>query len=913
MRQRIIVLLTILSFLSCNAFSQDVWLQSHFSPNSGCGLTNSELVNVLINNNSGAVMPSNTINVSYTIDGGSLTQQLLNSNLFPGASWNFNFSVNANLSSCGSHVVKVWVTRTGDANHLNDTLQWTVQNDCPVIPGTIASDTTVCSVGNAGTLTLNGWSNGNIIGWEYSINGGTTWVGTGQTSTTYTYSGVTQPTIYHVVFDGGSCTKDTSGTATILVQAPGIPGTLTGSDSLCVTVASGVVSMSGASGPVLHWEWSSNNGSSWSNIMNTTSTLNYTGLPATIWYRTQTDGGACPDVYSDTAIIYVEQLTDPGAMTGSDSLCALSATGSVAVTGNIGPVSYWQTSTDSGFSWSTVTNQTTAQSYINLPVTTWYRVYTDGGFCPSYYSDTAIVFVQPAPVQPTITGSDSLCASHADGVLNLTGPSNNVIMWQSSIDNGATWTPIANSTTTLIYIGLTMNTWYRAVVDGGLCPDIFSDTAIIVVDQVTSAGTITGSDSLCILNASGALNLTGTIGAVSYWEFSTDNGATWNTIANTTSTENYTGLTQTTWYRAYTDGGACPSYFSDTAIVYVEPLLIPGTVQGSDTVCGTALAGTLTLSGASGTVSQWESSTDFGTTWTPIANTTTAYSYSAITTTTIFRVLTHGTFCADVYSDTAIIDVEMLSDAGTLNASQQLCMGDSFQLDLTGYAANAFQWIISADSVVWTPIVGATSYDYTVVNDSTAAYYYVIAQNVNCPPDTSNVVSVTVVPNPIADAGTDVTITLGDTTLLTGTGGLVGVWTPGLTLSDSVIASPFAIPLVTTTYTYTVLDGNGCMGEDSVTVTVKLPTQFDIKNVITSNGDGYNDAWIIQGIEYYPSTFVIVFNIYGKEVYSSDDYQNDWKGTWKDRKLPNGTYYYTVVPGGTESKLKGTLTILGDE
>jgi gliding motility-associated-like protein len=511
-----------------------------------------------------------------------------------------------------------------------------------------------------------------------------------------------------------------------------------------------------------------------------------------------------------------------------------------------------------------------------------------------------------------MTGSDSLCASHADGVLNLVGSSSNIIQWQSSTDNGATWTPTVNSTPTLIYIGLTMNTLFRAVVDGGFCPNFLSDTAIIIVDPVTSPGTIIGSDSLCILNATGALNLTGAIGSVSYWEFSTDSGATWNTIANTTTTENYT-LTQTTWYRAYTDGGACPSYFSDTAIVYVEPALIPGTVQGSDTVCGVALNGTLTLSGASGTVAQWESSTDFGTTWTPIANMTTTYAYSNISTTTLFRVLTHGTFCADVYSDTVGIYVDLLSNAGTLNASQQLCMGDSFQLDLTGYTANAFQWETSADSIVWTPVAGATSYDYTITNAGASAFYYVIAQNVNCPPDTSNVVAVTVTPNPIADAGSDVTITLGDTTLLAGTGGLVGVWTPGITLSDSIIASPFAVPLVTTTYTYTVLDANGCMGHDSVTITVDPPTLFDIKNVITANGDGHNDSWIIQGIENFPSTFVIVFNIYGKEVYSSDDYKNDWKGTWKERKLPNGTYYYTVVQGGTESKLKGTLTILGDE
>ena len=142
-------LFTVLLLNACfslTSLGQDVWLQNHSSPVSGCGLSNNEQVNVLINNNSGSIMGSNTINVSYTIDGGSLTQQLLNSNLFPGASWNFTFTVNANLSACGPHVMKVWVARAGDVNQTNDTMQWIVQNDCPIVPGVISGGTTVCFI-----------------------------------------------------------------------------------------------------------------------------------------------------------------------------------------------------------------------------------------------------------------------------------------------------------------------------------------------------------------------------------------------------------------------------------------------------------------------------------------------------------------------------------------------------------------------------------------------------------------------------------------------------------------------------------------------------------------------------------------------------------------------------------------------
>ena len=160
MIRRYLFLLILLTTFSSTTRAQDVWLQNHFSPNSGCALTTLETVTVLINNNSGVIMPSNTIQVYYTVDGGTVVNQPLSSNLTPGASWNFSFSAKANLSACGSHIMKVWVARAGDANQLNDTLVWTVQNDCPIVPGTVTSDITVCQGANAGTLSLSGWSYG---------------------------------------------------------------------------------------------------------------------------------------------------------------------------------------------------------------------------------------------------------------------------------------------------------------------------------------------------------------------------------------------------------------------------------------------------------------------------------------------------------------------------------------------------------------------------------------------------------------------------------------------------------------------------------------------------------------------------------------------------------------------------------
>lgn len=68
-----------------------------------------------------------------------------------------------------------------------------------------------------------------------------------------------------------------------------------------------------------------------------------------------------------------------------------------------------------------------------------------------------------------------------------------------------------------------------------------------------------------------------------------------------------------------------------------------------------------------------------------------------------------------------------------------------------------------------------------------------------------------------ADAGIDDTICVSEPIMLNGAGGGDYLWTPGATLSDSLIADPVATPSDTTTYYLTVTIGS-CADVDSVTI-----------------------------------------------------------------------------------------------
>jgi len=72
-----------------------------------------------------------------------------------------------------------------------------------------------------------------------------------------------------------------------------------------------------------------------------------------------------------------------------------------------------------------------------------------------------------------------------------------------------------------------------------------------------------------------------------------------------------------------------------------------------------------------------------------------------------------------------------------------------------------------------------------------------------------------------------------------------------------------------------------------------------IPNLISPNGDGKNDLYVIDSLPLFSR--VSFFNRWGNEIYNSDNYQNDWDGTWNGNQLPTGTYFVVVqMPHGTK-------------
>jgi gliding motility-associated-like protein len=106
------------------------------------------------------------------------------------------------------------------------------------------------------------------------------------------------------------------------------------------------------------------------------------------------------------------------------------------------------------------------------------------------------------------------------------------------------------------------------------------------------------------------------------------------------------------------------------------------------------------------------------------------------------------------------------------------------------------------------------------------------------------------------------------------------------------------------TITLVVTDNAGCTS--TATQVVLSEFNFRIPEAFSPNGDGFNDLFVIQGLETIDGADIQIFNRWGAKVFESTNYKpgNFWDGDG----LPDGTYFYVLqLPNG--ENLDGPITI----
>jgi len=86
------------------------------------------------------------------------------------------------------------------------------------------------------------------------------------------------------------------------------------------------------------------------------------------------------------------------------------------------------------------------------------------------------------------------------------------------------------------------------------------------------------------------------------------------------------------------------------------------------------------------------------------------------------------------------------------------------------------------------------------------------------------------------------------------------------------------------------------------------PIILEIPNVITPNGDGYNEKFVISGIEQCDKSRLIIRNKNGKIVYQTQGYENNWGADGLEAGIYYYQFYYTIH--NIEETRSGTLTVI---
>ncbi|MEI7508706.1 MAG: T9SS type A sorting domain-containing protein, partial [Flavobacterium sp.] len=500
-------------------------------------------------------------------------------------------------------------------------------------------------------------------------------------------------------------------------------------------------------------------------------------LTQDLWIRIIASNGICSSVISTPAKLTVSQLSSVGTLSPVDNTICKGSGTTINLDSSQGDIRWWRAPVTNGvvgaYSWFAVNQNTISTG--NLNVTTAYKAIVTNGGCPPVTSSVVIISVNPPSFANNISGAGTICSGQSK-TLTLVSGSVGSIQWQSNVSSSTTapsandsnWANIQGATNPSTYTASpTTTTWYRVVATNSPCSSIASVAVRILVNQASSVGTLSSSDSTVCIGSGTTLTLSSSQGTITWWKAPVTNGVvgTFAQIGGTTNVISTGAINVTTAYKAVTTSSVSSPSTSNTVIVQVQlkpkatVVSIVGTLTPTLTTCQ---GSTINLSLATGSIGniQWMYSTNNGSTWTQFSS----YSQSTSSATNgvltaisptlsagiaWFKIIASNGVCTPVESTILKITVSTPSVAGTISAlNNTVCSGTGTTINLTG-SVGTVKWQKAIDPyTTWSNVTTGSTMNTGNITTSTA--YRAIVTNGACSQATSNQVVVNVLAKPLS-------------------------------------------------------------------------------------------------------------------------------------------------------------------
>jgi len=481
----------------------------------------------------------------------------------------------------------------------------------------------------------------------------------------------------------------------------------------------------------------------------------------------------------------------------TDAVTVVAINSTVNVTGNnllcLGQSTTLTASGSTSYSWNT--GATTSSIVVSPTSTGNYNIVVSTGVGMCLAKDSITVSVGPNVSVTAATVDDTVCIGNSTTLTaNATGGTN--YLWSPSTGLSCTTcaNPVATPTATTTYTIVASNTLG--------CADTANIT-IVAMNYFVPA--ITGPTPLCLgqsttLTASGGIN------------YSWSNGATTVSIVLTPAVAGTYTYTVTS--------GNTPCLSTASFVLTVNPLAVATASASNDTICsGTSVL----LSAGGGNTYSWNTGA-----------TTSAITVNPVSSST-YTVIVNPTTCPDIATVTVVV---LPAPSVTAGGGAIICLGqDSTHLNATSSPGVTYSW---------TPGNGlsCTTCPNPWANPSFSQTYTIYVTNVSgC--TGSDVVAVNVATIPVVAAIGSTTICPGYPATLNanannGTAPYSFYWSPPNDLNNPNSQNPIADPVLTTIYTVTVTDANGCTNDTSTTIYVGTePTAAIAPWTPTLSCDGY--------------------------------------------------------------------------
>ncbi len=774
--------------------------------------------------------------------------------------YTFSWSDNAAITDSVRNdlVAALYVAEVTDANGCSTQLIEEVTQPNPIELDFTMNNAT-CFGENDGFATVNpsGGAGGYTFQWDANAGNQDTQLATSLTAGTYMVT----------VTDLNDCTA----TGEVSVGQPDeLIGTPSLVDVACFGNSTGSIDIdiTGGTGPYSS-SWTGPNGY-------TAGTEDIAVLFAGTYTMIITDANNC--TYTDTYIINQPSTGIMSSVTETDTICFQAGSGSVGVSvgGGSGPYTY---------EWSN--NGETTPTISSLDGGTYYVTITDSGNCT--FVDTAYVY-EAGEIAISLTQTPTLCHDGNDGTAEVTG-----ITVSGQIvdvnDYDLLWS-VGGQTGTSVSSLLGGQTYSVTATDAFGCTASQSitignpDEIGSRVDMIDDADCFGGNDGSATVNGEGG---------VAPYTF------LWDANANAQTDATAIDLAAGNYSVTITDDNGC---FTTNTVTISQPTRIDAQFTSEPVDCFGDSNGAASVVASGGTP-------DYDYEW---SNGRTEDELMDIPAGDYEVTITDANGCTHVDVTTVMTPTEL---SAVIETSDIDCYeGRNGSLTFVPFGGSA-PYTYSLDGENFN---GSSTQIGLVAGDYNAIMVDARGCEVDLGMYTINQ------PDPIeVNLGEDIVIQYGENVQLTpDVQNTQGTTSFNYTLADTIslscvdCARPIAQPEYTTQYELVVIDENGCIGEDRITVYVEKERLVSVPTGFSPNDDNLNDLLVVHGRQVAEVLLFRVYDRWGDLVYEdrefdANDLSRGWDGNFKGKPMNPGVYVWYVeveFDDGELGTFKGNSTLL---